>query len=631
MNTVKMKLSLCATSAFALATAVGAEPSTLSIYQTGDGHTISVDQSAAEGADTAVGLGQSTDLRQSGSSHDVSVIHKGVSNDTYVGQGGVGSDVFIRMEGAKNSSFFGIAGLVELDVLVEGDGNSVFGNLSRTVTGPTNRISIDGNSNDVQSQPRINGFTVIDISGLSGLTDDGAGDENKINILGGNDVSVSVFGDRNEIFANPRGNTDTHIVISGLPEGFDNTARIVMEDGSTSNIIIVGSGNTTDAEFLGDLSDFSGTTIGNDNSILAGAGEGIVDVSIEGNRNAFDMNGDAEFNLSQFNIIDDGNALEFSHAGSAALSGVLIEGEDNSADLEVRDGSLSGSVAGDANELSSSMSDSDGEFEVVGDKNSVYFGHSYGRGTFFGSAQIVGSSNEISASGFSANFMKIAVTGSDNSVTGFAFSDSSFTIAISGAGEGGGVEPASGNGNTVSLISNYLDTATLSIFGDENEIDASQSLGNSLQVSLTGGFDGKLGLEGNHFLISQSGSFDSTGPAGSSLTLTVVGSGQNGTSSGNNGNGLFSGVASEIAALDNRLAPGTLTQSGSNNVATLNIGFEGLSANNNLVSVLQVGSGHEFFGDVSGVNNELVVFQENAPSSLYITQAGSFNNIGVYQ
>lgn len=228
------------------------------------------------------------------------------------------------------------------------------------------------------------------------------------------------------------------------------------------------------------------------------------------------------------------------------------------------------------------------------------------------------------------NVSTIGITKADrNAIDVDQVGNNSASASIDGASSLFGVLLQSqGADNSVTIDQFGQNTADVGITGDDNDVSVTQSGFNSADVQLNGGAPGSVESDNNLLVIDQSGGLGGQ----NTLTVDLWGDDNNRATAGNNGDGTFSGDAAAVAVLDGRLAPGTLTQNGSNNSILLDVGASGTEADDNLFSFLQDGSGNTITGTItSGFGNEVAVSQVGNGSSTMFTQNGNYNNLGVSQ
>ncbi|WP_412504380.1 beta strand repeat-containing protein [Roseovarius sp. SYSU LYC5161] len=595
------KVFLTSTTALGLSMAAAyADDNEAFLDQTGADNTALINQDL--GADGSVGGGanQVATVDQDGDDNETDVLQQGDGNTATVTQVGDDNDTNVTQQGDGNRA----------DNLSVGDSNTV------TVSQEPETVIIPAVQIPNPLFPSVGPEFLVntpETTQLLGGDDNESdvtidGDDNTVDVTqirDANDSNVEIEGNTNDVdvvqddSAAGDGNTSTVVIDDRFNRGDDNIVSIDQDGDNESavdihgddNIVGVtqtGLGNESDVDIEGDRNDVN---VAQDTIALGN--DSVVDV-ITGDDNQVDIlqTGD---NSSVLQILGNGNLFEADQdgVGNSSTAGILGSGNDAFIDQD-GDNNSSGLQIGGV------LPGGDDNFVTV-DQASLALGNASG-------IVILGNANKVDVDQDGNNTASVRIDGSGLFL--------SF------------VSPGEGDTNSVTIDQIGQNTAAVGITGDTNDVSVTQSGFNSANVQLNGNFIGSLESDNNLLVIDQSG-----GALGqNTLTVSLWGDDNNSASAGNNGDGTFFGDAATVATLDGRLAPGTLTQDGSDNSILLNVGASGTESDDNLFSFLQDGNGNSITGTItSGFGNEVAVAQVGNGSSTTFSQIGSFNNLGVSQ
>lgn len=456
----------------------------------------------------------------------------------------------------------------------------------------------------------------------------------------GNDSSVTQDGADNSALVNQDLGAD------GSADGGANQTATVDQDGddNTADVLQQGDGNNTTVTQDGDDNRADNRSVGDSNTVTVSQGPETVVIP------PITIPNPLPFGPPVF-VINPGSTNLV--GGNDNESDVTVDGDGNTVDVtQIRDGNASDvSVEGDSNDVDVTQDDApivSGNSSTVairnGDANIVRIDQD---GENASGVEIVGDDNDVDVEQSGSNASEVDILGADNDVdvaqdgiSGIGVDNNSDVMILGDVNEVGVAQFGANNLSMVDIIGGsnnvVIDQVSLlvrgsdsdvGITGNDNDVSVMQSGNNSADVQLNGGVSGSLDSDNNLLVIDQSG-----GTFGeNTITVGLWGDDNNRSTGGNNGNG-FSGDAATFAALDGRLVPGTLTQSGSGNSILLEVGSSGTEADDNLFSFLQDGNRNSITGSIaSGFGNEVAVVQVGSDSSTSFSQTGNYNNLGVSQ
>lgn len=223
----------------------------------------------------------------------------------------------------------------------------------------------------------------------------------------------------------------------------------------------------------------------------------------------------------------------------------------------------------------------------------------------------------------------IDIYGSRNEVNTTQNFGTSFKNEITIALRGSGADGSDNNNIDVTQTDND-ETASVTVYGDRNDVDVDQRSGAGGQTA-TVYIDGTAGDDegdGNKVNIKQSyanlsGSGETFALGGNNADVSIYGD--------RNNSSAFSGVATSSLASANGLNPGDIVQTGRDNNVDINVGSGSVDSNNNRFAVSQRGDSNDVFATILGDDNELVVAQNGVGNSSISTQIGSGNIVAVSQ